>query len=306
MKERSAFVNHFHVYLLTEKRVADNTFAAYRQDVDQLIRFLDDEGLELLQVKPQHLKKFLKNLKDQNLKAKTLSRKISTLKLFFEFLHNRFRVVNVARGLVFPKVEKTLPNFLTEQEIQRLLTAANKDTSLKGVRNKVMLYLLYASGMRVSELVSLTADQIHFDTGFVHLLGKGSKERVIPLPKNILEMLRHYIEQIYMELVPVKIRQTMKQKNYLFPAVYNHTVKPISRQMFWGALKKILSHAAIFKNVSPHSLRHSLATHLLRNGADIRSLQMLLGHENLATVQIYTHLGNGEVRKIYDKKHPRA
>lgn len=305
MMQRDEYIAQFQNYLLTERRVSQNTFAAYRQDVNQLIEFLDKERIGLSTVTPQNLKKFLKHLRDAGLTAKSISRKISSIKLFFEFAHNRFKLKNSAQGLVFPKVEKTLPNFLTEQEIQKLLSAANKDVTPKGIRNKVMLYLLYASGMRVSELVNMTTDQIHFDTGFIQLVGKGHKERVIPLPKNILEMLRQYLEVVYKQLIPEKISNIGK-KNYLFPAVYNNAIKPISRQLFWVTLKKILSLAAIFKNVSPHSLRHSLATHLLKNGADIRSLQMLLGHENLATVQIYTHLGTSQVRKVYDKKHPRA
>ncbi len=298
-------VDQFHSYLLSEKRVSQNTFSAYCQDMRQLIVFLEKERLSLDYVKPQSLKKFLKKLKDSGLSAKSISRKISTIKLFFDFANNRFGLKNIAAGLVFPKLEKTLPNYLTEQEIKKLLGAANNDSSHKGIRNKVMLYLLYASGMRVSELVGLTTDQIHFDTGFLHLIGKGNKERVIPLPKNILELLKSYLENVHRQLLPEKV-VGVSVKNYLFPSVYGSRVKPISRQLFWQILKKILSTATIFKNVSPHSLRHSLATHLLKNGADIRSLQMLLGHENLATVQVYTHLGTAQVRKIYDKKHPRA
>lgn len=305
MIDRDESIAQFHNYLLTEKRVSHNTFSAYRQDVNQLMEFLEKERIGFATTTTQHLKKFLKYLKDSGLGAKSISRKISSLKLFFEFMHNRYKFKNIANGLIFPKIEKKLPSYLTEQEIQKLLSAANKDVSPKGIRNKVMLYLLYASGMRVSELVNLTTDQMHFDTGFIHLVGKGNKERVVPLPKNILELLKFYLETIYKQLLPEKVSGVGK-KNYLFPAVYNNTIKPLSRQLFWIALKKILTHAAIFKNVSPHSLRHSLATHLLKNGADIRSLQMLLGHENLATVQMYTHLGTSQVRKIYDKKHPRA
>ena len=169
-----------------------------------------------------------------------------------------------------------------------------------------MLYLLYATGMRVTELVSLTIDQIHFDTGFVKLTGKGNKDRVIPLPKNILVLLHYYLDQIYPKMLPKNSASLNKKENYLFAAYYKSACKPISRQSFWIILKKILRKAAIFKNISPHSLRHSLASHLLKNGADIRSLQMLLGHENLSTVQIYTHMGDSELRKIYDKNHPRA
>lgn len=296
----------FHAYLLTEKRVALNTFLAYKRDIEQFDKFLVSEKIKIAGISKRHLSAFLKSLKDQGVSAKSLSRKISSLKLFFRFLSDVMHFPNIAKSLVFPKLEKTLPNFLTEKEIEKLLLAANLDTSPKGVRNKVMLYLMYATGMRVSELVNLTADQIQFDIGFARITGKGASERMIPLPKNILELLRFYLDTIYPQLIPSEGVSFDKNKKYLFAAVYNNTVKPMSRQSFWITLKKILIKAAIVKNISPHSLRHSLATHLLQKGADLRSLQMLLGHQNLATVQVYTHLGNSHIRKVYDKKHPRA
>lgn len=295
----------FQTYLLTEKRVLQNTFLAYKRDLEQFNLFLKQKRVDVDRCKKDHLKGFLKSLKDQGLSAKSLSRKISSLKLYFGFLNSRYDLGNLATALVFPKIEQTLPNYLSEVDIQKLLACANKDHSIKGQRNKVMLYLLYATGVRVSELVNLTFDQIKFDTGFVQLIGKGNKERAIPLPKNILEMLHNYIEHIYPKLIPDKIELDPKQ-NFVFVTLHKQRIKPITRQLFWLALKKILSKANILKRISPHSLRHSLATHLLKNGADIRSLQMILGHENLSTVQIYTHLENKEVRKIYDEKHPRA
>lgn len=295
----------FYAYLLTEKRVANNTFLAYKRDLEQFVLFCREEKLALDELSKKHLNQFLKRLKDQELKAKSVSRKISTLKLFFTYLSTAYQLTNVAKALIFPRLEKTLPTYLTEQEIARLLTAANRDTRPKGVRNKVMLYLLYASGMRVSELVHLTTDQVQFDTGFISIVGKGGKERMVPLPKNILELLRHYLEHVYPTLYP-QVQEQKGGSRYLFPACYDRVCKPLSRQSLWMCLKKILRQAAILKNISPHSLRHSLATHLLQKGADLRSLQMLLGHQNLATVQIYTHIGSGQLRKIYDEKHPRA
>ncbi|MCF7800063.1 tyrosine recombinase [Candidatus Babeliales bacterium] len=298
-------ISHFHTYLLTEKRVSKNTFYAYRKDIEQFILFLSENRINLNSCNKNHLKKYLKCLNDRDLSAKSLSRKISALKVLFKFLEERFDFENKAQGLIFPKLEKKLPIYLTEREIQKLFEIANKDESLKGQRNKIMLYLLYASGMRVSELVALTNDQIHFDTGFIFLTGKGSKERSVPLPINILNLLRYYLDNIYLKLLPEKLIENTEKK-YLFFSVYSSVIKPISRQSFWIILKNILKKAKIYKNVSPHSLRHSLATHLLKNGADIRSLQILLGHENISTVQIYTHLEKKQVREIYDKKHPRA
>ena len=203
-----------------------------------------------------------------------------------------------------PKIEKKLPVYLTPDEVERLFKVANRDETPRGMRNKVMLSLLYASGVRISELLSLTVDNINFNTGFVQVTGKGNKERAIPLPGNVISLLRVYLDTTHKQFFsgdkqPVPL--------YLFISSVNGAkVEPPSRQALWLLLKKMIIQAQILKNVSPHSLRHSLATHLLKNGADLRSLQLLLGHENLATVQIYTHLEKSELRKIYDKKHPRA
>jgi len=323
MSTNSDLIAQFHAYLLTEKRVSENTFAAYSKDIEQLELYLTKNNIALRSMQKKHLSNFLKLFRDQGMKAKTLSRKISTLKLFFTYIHQHFKVPNIAKALVFPQLEKTLPTYLSEAEIQKLLTAANVDGSNKGVRNKVMLYLLYATGMRVTELVNVSIDQLHFDSGFIQLVGKGKKERMVPLPKNILELLRYYLDHVYPKVVSMQTKQAKDDAktsgerpekavrsrtapNYLFTASYNNTIKPISRQSFWMILKKVLVKAGITKNVSPHSLRHSLATHLLKNGADIRSLQLLLGHENISTVQVYTHLEKSQVRKVYDEKHPRA
>lgn len=299
-------IGQFHAFLLTEKRVSTNTFYAYKRDLEQFDSFLHSEQLDLVTISKKHIVSFLKMLKDQGLGAKTLSRKISSLKIFFRFLFESNKIEhNITQTVVFPKIEKTLPTYLTEQEIEKLLDAANKDSTPKGIRNKVMVYVLYATGMRVSELVSITVEQIHFDTGFISVMGKGSKERMIPVPQSILDLVHYYLDHVYAKLIPSNAA-IPNGKRYLFAAAYGNKIKPISRQTFWLLLKKILARAAIFKNISPHSLRHSLATHLLQKGADLRSLQILLGHQNLATVQVYTHVSNPEIRKVYDKKHPRA
>jgi integrase/recombinase XerD len=295
----------FHAYLVTEKRVSTNTFLAYRRDVEQLNEFLIHEKVAADKICKRHLTAYIKKLKDQGLAARSLSRKISTFKLFFRFLAETYHHSNAAQGLIFPKLEKTLPRYLTEPEIEQLLAAANCDCTPKGVRNKVMLYMLYATGMRVSELVAITVDQVLFDEGFIRIHGKGGKERMVPLPKNIIELLRSYLTHVYPKMVkPLEGEQN--QPRYLFATNHGGRIKPLSRQSLWIALKKVVRKAAIVKNISPHSLRHSLATHLLRKGADLRSLQLLLGHQNLSAVQIYTHLGDSTLRKIYDAKHPRA
>jgi integrase/recombinase XerD len=297
----------YSTFLLTEKRVSKNTFSAYKNDIEQLLEFLKSKKLKLQTCNKNHLKIFLKILKDQGVKARTLSRKISCFKAFFRFLNERFGIPNKAEGLIFPKLEKTLPIYLTEEEVVKLLAVAAKDKSDKGLRNRVMLSLLYASGMRVSELTSLRVDQIHFDTGFIGLVGKGNKERLVPLPENVLKFLRFYLDNIYERLLPKKEKNKNSfGQNFLFFSFYNEQIKSISRQSFWIILKNILAKANIKKKVSPHTLRHSLATHLLKKGANIRFLQMLLGHENLTTIQVYTHLEKSHLRELYDDKHPRA
>lgn len=306
MHKDQDLIEQFHMHLLAEKRVAQNTFLAYKRDIAQLFAYLKKQKKALNVCEKRHLVLFLKSLKNAGLQAKTLSRKISSLKLLFGFLAERFGYTDIAKKLITPKVDKKLPSFLTELEIKHLFMVAAKDVSDKGIRNNVMLNVLYASGMRVSELVSLRLHQVNFETGFLTIVGKGSKERHIPMPLRTLELLQHYIDNTYKTMILELKKKPKPQEQYLFLTTKGGVAKPMSRQFFWLTLKNLLKKAGIEKNIFPHALRHSLATHLLKNGADLRSLQLLLGHENLSTVQIYTHVGTSELRKVYDKKHPRA
>lgn len=294
----------FETYLLTEKRVTQNTFTAYQTDISQLCDFLTDQELAVGSATRDDLRLYVREMHKKKLSARTMSRKISSIKLFYGFLHERHQVDDVSKVLVFPKVEKKLPMYLTEKEVVDLLDAARKDESPKGVRNLVMIHLLYAAGMRISELTNLTLNQFHFDTGFLTVSGKGNKQRDVPLPQKVLQTVSYYLDAIYPRLVPQEYLS--KAKPYLFATVRNGKLSPLSRQSFWVILRKLLTAAKITKSVSPHTLRHSLATHLMNAGADIRSLQLLLGHEQINTVEIYTHLENKQLRKIYDNKHPRA
>ncbi len=219
-------------------------------------------------------------------------------------MHERFGISNLAAELHVPKIEKKLPEYLQENEIQQLFAVATQGSSAQEVRNKVMLYLLYVSGMRVSEMVNLRTHDLHFDTGMVHVQGKGGKQRIIPLAHPIMTMLKDYITDTHPELIHQK--GTDSKTDYLFPIRYGGVLKPISRQAFWVILNDLCTKSGMDRTISPHKLRHSLATHMLKNGADLRSLQMLLGHENVATVQIYTHLETSHLRSVYDKKHPRS
>jgi integrase/recombinase XerD len=293
----------FETYLLTEKRVSRNTLDAYKTDLEQFFSYITAEKVILAEVTPQTLKNFLAHLKASRLSARSMSRKVSTLKLFFSYLHEQCNLANSAQDLLFPRIEKRLPTVLAEHEIEALLKQADVEKTPLAIRNKIMLYLLYVSGMRISELTHLKISDIRFDTGFIAVRGKGDKERMIPVPIAMLEALKQYLDTTYVALIRHKKAQ---ESNFLFPVCYRNKIKPISRQSAWMILKKLWQQTGNSRSLSPHILRHSLATHLLKRGANLRSLQLLLGHENLSTVQVYTHLDTGHLRSIYDKKHPRS
>jgi integrase/recombinase XerD len=293
-------ITKFEAFLLTEKRVSHNTFSAYKNDLQQFLTYLQTHAFEIASISSQEIKKFLAILKDQQVSPQSISRKISTLKTFFKYLASRFDIADKAAELLFPKTEKKLPHYLNEEEVELLLQTASADNSLLGVRNKVMIYLMYVTGMRVSELVMLKTSDIQLDTGMVLIAGKGGKQRMVPLPMHILTILADYMQYTRISL----LKNTSSP--YLFATVYAHKPKPLSRQSFWNIIKDLWKKCGKNTVISPHQLRHSLATHMLKHGADLRSLQLWLGHENLSTVQIYTHIEKSHLRTMYDKKHPRS
>lgn len=300
--ENHSFVTRFEAYLLTERRVAQNTVTAYKGDVEQFVSFLNNNKISLEQVTLANIKDFLRHLHELKLEARSVVRKISSLKVFFAYLHERFNFKNIAQKMHVPKVEKKLPHYLTEDEIKTLFEVVDRDASHNGKRNKTMIYLLYVTGMRISELVNLRVSDIQFDTGFISVHGKGGKQRLIPIPELVRNIIREYLDGAYRQILKRKVMAS----DYLFPIKYGGRLRPISRQAFWALLKEIWKKTDSTQPISPHKLRHSFATHMLKNGADLRSLQLLLGHENLSTVQIYTHVETSYIRKIYDKKHPRS
>lgn len=296
----------FQSYLLTEKRLSRNSVSAYMADIAKIAAYLEQQGvLTIANATEKALKAYVRQLHVEKMQPRTIARKISAYKVLYSFLAERYGIENVAQGLVIPKIEKTLPIYLTHEEIVTLLTIAQADHSAKGKRNCMMLQLLYATGLRITELVTLRLEMIHFDTGFLSVMGKGERQRDIPLPLPVIEKLRQYVSGMLTEQVEEAGLQ-MQPKTLVFPTIRSGKMRPITRQSFWGILKKMLELSGITKNVSPHTLRHSLATHLLQAGADIRSLQLWLGHEQISTVEIYTHLDKSLVRRTYDHKHPRA
>lgn len=296
-------ITQWHAYLLTEKRVARNTYLSYVADLNQFIAYLEQLQLTIATTTPEHLTAYVHHLHARGLKPTTMARKIVALKTCFEYLQKRLSIPNVADHLEIPKLESRLPKYLTEQEVAALLLTCQEDTTPLGKRNNLIINLLYATGLRISELANLLVSNLRIEDQLLTVFGKGSKERMVPLPEQTVVLLTDYITHT----LPTFLRRPVQDGNEpLFPVLYAKTIKPITRQALWGIIKKLCVQAAITKKVSPHQIRHSLATHLLKNGFDLRSIQVLLGHQQLASVEIYTHVEKSHIRTVYDKKHPRS
>lgn len=310
MKE---LLQKFYDYLLTEKCVATNTLQAYQRDIGQFMNFLQRSTAvaSFQDLQSAHVKDFLKHAR-QNLLvgAKSSSRKLSALKTLANYLFRYHDIPTFTQGVLFPQIPKQLPKHITQEQIKELIITAGKDTSFLGQRNKLMICLLYACGMRVSELVSLKISQIHISEHCLKVFGKGGKERFIPLPDELIVLLQQYIEQIHGLLLESRTgsvrRSSKRYSDYLFPVLHDGKINHITRQAFWRILKGIARESGLMHGISPHVLRHSLATHLLKGGANLRVLQTLLGHEKINTVQVYTHIELSYLRELYDKYHPRA
>jgi integrase/recombinase XerD len=285
-------LTHYEAFLLTQKRVARNTFIAYKQDIAQLLSFLEKRGVTTpAGVKKELLVAYLAQLQQESATPRTLARKVSAMRSFFAYVHQHHGQ-ELELELVLPKVTKKLPLYCTPEEIQQIFAVCNKDSSPIGQRNKLLIYMLYTTGMRVSELISVRLSDIHYDTGMLHITGKGGKSRIIPLMTETLALLKAYIATHHAQFVRKKTL-----KDLLFP---------LTRQAVATIIKQIVRQTTITKPVSAHTFRHSLATHGLQQGWDLRSLQLLLGHEQVSTVEIYTHVEVSHLQAAYKKKHPRA
>lgn len=290
----------FEVYLLTQQLASPATLSAYMTDLRQLFSFLDEPS-DIRSITKTDLIDFLQSLKVHGCTARTMARKVASLKAFFGWTAQQLNCSNPAHLLVSPKLEKRLPIYLTEAEVQQLLTTACTDTAPHALRNSLLLSMLYAGGLRISELTNLCWTAIRVDEALLQVKGKGNKERLIPLPDSIIQQMLTYRQNYFAHFV-----QEHGECPYIFPVFYGGTARPISRQAVWVILKQLCHASGIKRKISPHTLRHSLATHLLQQGAHLRSLQTLLGHENIATVEVYTHLDTSHLRTVYDKKHPRS
>lgn len=293
-------IKDFIHYLVVERGLSNNTIVSYERDLGSYARFLS-EVLNLSsfnEVTRLSIIQFLKVLKDQGKSSKTIARHIASIRSFHQFLLREKAVEqDPSVHIESPQIERTLPKVLSLEEVEKLLDTPLLTSSF-GYRDKAMLELLYATGIRVSEMINLNLEDVHLSMGFIRCFGKGNKERIVPIGRAAQESLTDYIEKARSKMVRGK---TATEALFL-----NHHGKRITRQGFWKNLKKIALDAGITKPLTPHTLRHSFATHLLENGADLRAVQEMLGHADISTTQIYTHVTKTRLKDVYKQFHPRA
>ncbi|MBS2969494.1 site-specific tyrosine recombinase XerD [Metabacillus sp. KIGAM252] len=286
-------------YMVVERGLSHNTVVSYERDLKNYLRFLTEQELDSLnKVSRVHIIQFLKMLKESSKSSKTIARHVASIRAFHQFLL-RERAVDQDPSVHIetPQVERTLPKVLSLQEVEKLMDTPLMNSPF-GYRDKAMLELLYATGIRVSEMTQLNLADVHLEMGFIRCFGKGSKERIVPIGRTAAGSIQDYLEK-----GRVKLASRKEKTDALF---LNHHGKRITRQGFWKNLKKISLEAGIQKELTPHTLRHSFATHLLENGADLRAVQEMLGHADISTTQIYTHVSKTRLKDVYQQFHPRA
>jgi integrase/recombinase XerD len=291
-------LDQFLHYLIVEKGLSNNTIEAYSHGLNRFLIHLREKGShEIQNVDKFDVRAYLLELKKQGLSTKTIVRNLVAIRNFFRFLvQERILEVNPVEALGFPKVPKTLPEILTLKEVGRLLEQPDPQTPL-GIRDRAMLEVLYATGVRVSELTRLPINQINLEGGYILVYGKGSKERMVPMGNEAIKWVSLYLKTAREKLARGRENQSL---------FINRSGKGMSRQRFWRSLKEYGRRAGIRKRITPHLLRHSFASHLLEGGADLRSVQMLLGHVDISTTQIYTHVTGEKLKKIHQRYHPRG
>jgi len=287
-------------FLRVERQLSENTLQSYERDIkDYTQNIFETQQLETFdQVERFHILQHLQALKNKGISARTISRHISSIRSFHQFLLREKRCNNDPTVHIdMPKIEQKLPKILSIEEIDRLIATPNISKP-QGVRDRAMLELLYATGMRVGECISLNLEDIHLTMGFVRVFGKGGKERIIPLGSSAIEACTNYLNTARFQLENPKLRTEA-----LF---INQRGKRLTRQGCWKLMKGYAQKAGIEKELTPHILRHSFATHLIENGADLRAVQEMLGHADIATTQIYTHISKTRLSEVYKQFHPRA
>lgn len=294
------YLELFVEYLTVELGLSENTRAAYLRDLRLLQKYLGLQSEDdLAAVTRRQLLTYMKQLKNDGKSPATIARKLASIKAFYRFLAaERYISSNPAEVIEAANKGIHLPKVLSVEEVDALLDEPNLGT-IEGFRDKTMLEVLYATGMRVSELLNVPVSNVNLQMKYIIAFGKGSKERIIPLGRTAVKYLEKYLQEIRPQLV----KGNSRPPDNLFVSLWG---EPMTRQRFWEIIKAYGKNAGITKNITPHMLRHSFATHLLDNGTDLRVVQELLGHADIATTQIYTHLTNKRLRAVYDKAHPRA
>ena len=294
MNNIDEYISKFIEYLIIDKKYSENTIKSYNNDLKKYKEFF--KNTNILNIKEKHIKEYLKKLKDNNNDNRTINHNISTLRSFYKFLLiEKITKENPMEYIEMPKTKKSLPKTLTIEEIDKLLNF--KLTDAFSYRNKAMLELMYSSGLRVSELINVKIHDIDTSNCIIRIMGKGKKERIVPLGDYAIKYIELYIKEYREKLIKKELNE------YLF--INNHG-KKMTRQGFFKILKQIAREQNIKTEFSPHTLRHSFATHLLNGGADLRSIQEMLGHENISTTQIYTHVSKEQLKENYNNFHPHA
>jgi integrase/recombinase XerD len=297
-------INSFLNYLTVEKGFSGNTLDAYRNDLQQLSSFAGEEASKegltpsWVSFNRQTMLAYMLNLKERNYAATTIARKVAAARSFFSFLKSEGIIrTDPTENMSSPSVGKSLPKPISISQVRQLLEQPAKSNTTEARRDKAMLELLYASGMRISELVSLNLGDVNTDEGYVRCFGKGNKERIVPIYEQAARSVKEYTEET---------RPRLAHKKDVEALFLNPRGDRLTRQGFWQKLKEYASSAGLDAQISPHTLRHSFATHMLSGGADLRAVQELLGHANISTTQVYTHLTSEHVRRTYERSHPRA
>lgn len=280
-----------------EKGLSQNSLDSYGRDLKGFAAWLEPQKLTLLSISGKEIQWFLSHRFEQGLTARTTARQLSCLRGFYRYLVREKRIQEDPTALVDnPKLGRPLPKTLTESDVEELLAAPDVESAL-GLRDRTMLEVLYATGLRVSELVGLKLHQVNLRQGVLRVFGKGSKERLVPMGDEAMGWLERYTK----ESRPLLLNEV--QSDVLFPST---RAQQMTRQTFWYRLKHYVQQAGIDKPVSPHTLRHAFATHLLNHGADLRVVQLLLGHSDLSTTQIYTHVASSRMKSLHAEHHPRG
>ncbi|QTJ50883.1 site-specific tyrosine recombinase XerD [Dolosigranulum pigrum] len=288
------------IYLKIERGLSANTVTSYKRDIEKYLTFLTEKKItQLDEVSRFEILDFLQTLRQSGAADNSIIRMVSSLRKFHQYLKRESIVSDDPMQLIdTPKKASTLPKAISPQAVEQLLEAPDTTTPL-GVRDRTILELMYATGLRISELVNLKLSDMHLTMGFIQTMGKGEKERIIPLGEIASQWLNHYLDgaRVYLQ------DQSAETSEYVF---LNSRGKGLSRQGVWKKVKQLALEAGIDQNVTPHTLRHSFATHLLENGADLRMVQELLGHADISTTQIYTHITKTRLKQVYSDYHPRA